>query len=69
MLKNVSGVAFQVGENVYHFLCSQNGTFVEIKEALSQFMAHIVNLEAQANAQAAAKAQQAAAQESQSTTE
>jgi hypothetical protein len=57
MLKNAAAIAFHIGENVYHFLSAPNGSYSEIKEALSQFMAHVISLE---NQWKAAQDQQAA---------
>lgn len=63
MLKNLSQLEIEIGENAYSFTCSPTSPLSEIKEALCQFLTYVGTVEqkykeAQANAESQAQAQQ-----------
>lgn len=45
MLKNLSRLEHVIGNKVYHLVCDHDSPLVEIKEALNQFMAFVINVE------------------------
>ena len=54
MLKNISQLEYKIGERVYQLNCASDSPIVEAKEAVSQFMAYLVQIENQAKANAEA---------------
>ena len=66
MLKNVTGLEYQIGEKLYHFTCAIDAPITEVKEALAQFLSYatqVSNAPAQAQPVAAAPAAPVAAAE------
>jgi hypothetical protein len=60
MLKTLSQLEFEIGENAYSFTCNPNSPLAEVKEALCQFLTFVGTVEqkhkeAQANAEAQAQ--------------
>lgn len=51
MLKTIARLEHKIGEKVYHFLCDTDSPISEVKDAISQFMGHVVSVENAAKAQ------------------
>lgn len=45
MIKTEAQLEHKIGEKIFHFLCDNDSPLHEVKEALSQFMAHVVGIE------------------------
>lgn len=56
MIKTKAQLEHKIGERIFHFLCDNDSPLHEVKEALSQFIGHVTNIEN------AAKEQQEAAE-------
>ena len=55
MFSVVGKLEHKIGERVFHFFCDANSPTSEVKEALSLFFGHVIQVEKDA-AEAAAKA-------------
>ena len=51
MISSLVKFEHKIGDKVYHLFCDHDSPIVEIKDALSQFMGHCVNVENQIKAQ------------------
>lgn len=56
MLKTLAQLEHKIGENAYHFLCAANAPIHEIKDAILQFLGHVVSIENAVKAQKEATA-------------
>ena len=45
MIKNITRIEHKIGDRLFHLLCDQDSPVAEVKEALSQFMAYVVQIE------------------------
>ena len=48
MLKMIARLEHKIGERVFHLHCDPDSPLHELKDALSHLMAHVVNVEKQA---------------------
>lgn len=47
MIKNLTRLAYEIGDKVFHLYCEQNSTTAELKEIAAQIIAHMVEIEKQ----------------------
>ncbi len=45
MISNVSRLAYQIGEKVFHLYAEQNSTTAELKEVATQIIGHMAEIE------------------------
>jgi len=51
MLKTIARLEHKIGDKVYHLLCDSDSPISDVKEAISQFMGHVVGVENAVKAQ------------------
>jgi hypothetical protein len=52
MLKTIARLEHKIGDKVYHLLCDSDSPISDVKEAISQFMGHVIGVENAVKAQA-----------------
>lgn len=62
MLKTKVTLEHLVGSKVFHFICDNDSSLDHVKEALSQFMGHVVQIENDAKSKAEAAASEKASE-------
>lgn len=45
MIRNLTVIECMVGERAYRLMCENDSPLLEVKEALSKFIAHVVKIE------------------------